>query len=189
MMALIQARQESQACLYDCEHTNYLCSMLTDMGSAFESLDSAAQPMYCSVCHQIACVPGSSAPLADRLGINSWRYCRGFWHAHKPASSHSQAENASSGAVAGGSGTHKPASHTEIASSGGSRKPRFMPDGSRAGQVTGSELAAELKAKAQREAKQFAALGTQLTGRGADTVSLSCSPCQQASQHQCLKHT
>ncbi|DBA86072.1 hypothetical protein WJX77_002076 [Trebouxia sp. C0004] len=54
--------------------------------------------------------------------------------------------------------------------SGGSHKPRFMPDGGRAGQVTGSELAAELKAKAQREAKQFAELGVQLTGRGADTV-------------------
>lgn len=52
-----------------------------------------------------------------------------------------------------------------------SRKPRFMPDGSRAGQVTGSELAAELKVKAQRDAKQFAELGAQLTGRGADTVS------------------
>jgi len=60
--------------------------------------------------------------------------------------------------------------------SGASRKPRFMPDGGRAGQVTGSELAAELKAKAQREAKQFAELGVQLTGRGADTVSTpSCS--------------
>ena len=60
--------------------------------------------------------------------------------------------------------------------SGASHKPRFMPDGGRAGQVTGSELAAELKAKAQREAKQFAELGVQLTGRGADTVILpSCS--------------
>jgi len=56
--------------------------------------------------------------------------------------------------------------------SGGSHKPRFMPDGGKAGQVTGSELAAELKAKAQREAKQFAELGVQLTGRGADTVSM-----------------
>ena len=48
----------------------------------------------------------------------------------------------------------------------------FMPDGGRAGQVTGSELAAELQAKAKREAKQFAALGTSVTGRGADTVSM-----------------
>lgn len=60
--------------------------------------------------------------------------------------------------------------------SGTSHKPRFMPDGGRAGQVTGSELAAELKAKAKKEAKQFAELGVQLTGRGADTVSMpSCS--------------
>ncbi|DBA86073.1 TPA: hypothetical protein ACH3X1_005595 [Trebouxia sp. C0004] len=68
--------------------------------------------------------------------------------------------------------------------SGGSHKPRFMPDGGRAGQVTGSELAAELKAKAQREAKQFAELGVQLTGRGADTV---CMPsCFGSFLWQCL---
>ena len=46
-----------------------------------------------------------------------------------------------------------------------------MPDGGRAGKVTGSELAAELQAKAKQEAKQFAMLGTHLTGQGADTVS------------------
>ena len=66
--------------------------------------------------------------------------------------------------------------HPCLDHSGTSHKPRFMPDGGRAGQVTGSDLAAELKAKAQREAKQFAELGVQLTGRGADTVSTpSCS--------------
>lgn len=53
----------------------------------------------------------------------------------------------------------------------GSRKPRFMADGSRAGQVSGAELAKELATKAQREAKEFAALGASVTGRGADTVS------------------
>jgi len=67
-------------------------------------------------------------------------------------------------------GTTDPADALPRPGPSGSQKPRFMPDGSRAGQVSGSELAAELKAKAQREAKQFAALGTQLTGRGADTV-------------------
>ena len=45
-----------------------------------------------------------------------------------------------------------------------------MPDGGRAGKVTGTELAAELQAKKQKDAKQFAALGQQLTGHGAETV-------------------
>ena len=45
-----------------------------------------------------------------------------------------------------------------------------MPDGGRAGKVTGAELAAELQAKKQKDAKQFAALGQQLTGHGAETV-------------------
>ena len=53
---------------------------------------------------------------------------------------------------------------------GGPHKPRFMPDGGRAGKVTGAELAAELQAKKQKEAKEFAALGQQLTGHGAETV-------------------
>ena len=45
-----------------------------------------------------------------------------------------------------------------------------MPDGGRAGKVTGAELAAELQAKKQKDAKDFAALGQQLTGHGAETV-------------------
>lgn len=45
-----------------------------------------------------------------------------------------------------------------------------MPDGGRAGKVTGTELAAELQAKKQKDAKQFAALDQQLTGHGAETV-------------------
>ncbi|KAL3157471.1 hypothetical protein ABBQ32_011936 [Trebouxia sp. C0010 RCD-2024] len=53
---------------------------------------------------------------------------------------------------------------------GGPHKPRFMPDGGRAGKVTGTELAAELQAKKQKDAKQFAALDQQLTGHGAETV-------------------
>lgn len=53
---------------------------------------------------------------------------------------------------------------------GGPHKPRFMPDGGRAGKVTGAELAAELQAKKRKDAKQFAALGQQLTGHGAETV-------------------
>ena len=53
---------------------------------------------------------------------------------------------------------------------GGPHKPRFMPDGGRAGKVTGAELAAELQAKKQRDAKEFASLGQQLTGHGAETV-------------------
>lgn len=53
---------------------------------------------------------------------------------------------------------------------GGPHKPRFMPDGGRAGKVTGAELAAELQAKKQIDAKKYAALGQQLTGHGAETV-------------------
>ena len=45
-----------------------------------------------------------------------------------------------------------------------------MPDGGRAGKVTGAELAAELHAKNQRDAKKYAALGQQQTGHGAETV-------------------
>ena len=45
-----------------------------------------------------------------------------------------------------------------------------MPDGSRAGKVTGQQLAAELEAKAAKEAADFAAMGVQVTGRGAETV-------------------
>ena len=57
---------------------------------------------------------------------------------------------------------------------GPSHTARFMPDGGRAGKVTGAELAAELQAKTQREAKQYAALDQQLTGHGADTVQHLC---------------
>lgn len=60
---------------------------------------------------------------------------------------------------------------------GGLHKPRFMPDGGRAGKVTGAELAAELQAKKKKDAKQFAALGQQLTGHGAETVRCSRNPC------------
>lgn len=59
---------------------------------------------------------------------------------------------------------------------GGPHKPRFMPDGGRAGKVTGAELAAELQAKKQKDAKQFAALGQQLTGHGAETVRCKPTP-------------
>lgn len=51
-----------------------------------------------------------------------------------------------------------------------SQTARFMPDGGRAGKVTGAELAAELQAKTKREAKQYAALDQQLTGHNAETV-------------------
>lgn len=59
---------------------------------------------------------------------------------------------------------------SEPARPGNPHKPRFMPDGGRAGKVTGAELAAELQAKAMKDAKQFAAMGQQLTGHGAETV-------------------
>ena len=79
--------------------------------------------------------------------------------------------------------------HSRADHSGTSHKPRFMPDGGRAGQITGSELAAELNAKAQREAKQFAELGVQLTGRGADTVSMpGCSRMFLATSCPTLPH-
>ena len=45
-----------------------------------------------------------------------------------------------------------------------------MADGGRAGKVTGQQLAAEMEAKAAKEAADFAAMGVQVTGRGAQTV-------------------
>lgn len=48
-----------------------------------------------------------------------------------------------------------------------------MADGGRAGKVTGQELAAEMQAKAVKEAADFAAMGAQVTGHGAQTV---CDP-------------
>lgn len=55
-----------------------------------------------------------------------------------------------------------------------SGRPRFMADGGRAGKVTGQELAAEMAAKAAKEAADFAAMGIQVTGRGAQTVRFIC---------------
>ena len=65
----------------------------------------------------------------------------------------------------------------DSAGPGGLHKPRFMPDGGRAGKVTGAELAAELQAKKRKDAKQFAALGQQLTGHGAETVGMLLCHC------------
>lgn len=45
-----------------------------------------------------------------------------------------------------------------------------MADGGRAGKVTGQQLAAEMQAKAAREAADFAAMGAHVTGHGAQTV-------------------
>ena len=49
-------------------------------------------------------------------------------------------------------------------------RPRYMADGGRAGKVTGEQLAAEMQAKAAKDAADFAAMGVQMTGRGAGTV-------------------
>lgn len=49
-----------------------------------------------------------------------------------------------------------------------------MADGGRAGKVTGEQLAAEMQAKAAKDAADFAAMGVQMTGRGAGTVCFVC---------------